>query len=60
VSNKKPGAQTEIVADLLRYAQHHNIDLLALLLALCFCEGVDEPEADEAEPLDVLAHYYPH
>ena len=60
-SPRTPGGQTEVVADLLRYAESHEVDLLVLLLALAWSEAaVDESDGGEAEPVDLPAHYYPH
>jgi hypothetical protein len=52
--------KTMLVADLLRYAEQHEVDLLLLLLALCWTDGDAAGEEGEAEPVDVPAHYYPH
>ena len=63
MSSEKKAGQREVVADLLRYAEEHEVDLTLLLLALSWCEGADERADDEqaaADPVDVPAHYYPH
>lgn len=52
---------SEIAAELLRYADEHDLDAAPSLLLLC-CSSVDGEPPDEAEPLPpaVPEHYYPH